>query len=102
MPDNQNPRLEFAAVNAAALRQLPIMLGRWLPEGRAQGHEYVARNPRRSDRTPGSFKINLRTGRWADFATGDSGCDPVSLAAFLFGLSQADACRKLAVMLGMQ
>ena len=33
--------------------------------------------------------------------TGDSGGDPVSLAAYLFGLSQADACRKLATMLGI-
>ena len=46
-----------------------------------EGHEYVARNPTRADRRPGSFKINLRTGRWADFATGDKGGDPVSLAA---------------------
>ena len=100
MPDNIH--LDFAAVNAAARRELPRMLDRWLPDGKAQGHEYVARNPRRSDRNPGSFKINLRTGCWADFATGDSGGDPVSLAAYLFGLSQADACRKLAAMLGVR
>ena len=46
----------------------------------------MARNPTRPDRRPGSFKINLTTGRWADFATGDRGGDPVSLAAYLFGL----------------
>jgi len=59
----------------------------------------VALNPRRHDRSPGSFKVNLRTGRWADFATGDKGGDPVSLAAYLFNLSQADAARRLAAML---
>ena len=33
--------------------------------------------------------INLRTGRWTDFATGDGGGDPVSLAAYLAGCGQA-------------
>ena len=44
---------------------------------------YVALNPTRNDRRPGSFKINIRTGRWCDFATGDRGGDPVSLVAYL-------------------
>jgi hypothetical protein len=88
-------RLDFAAVNAAALRDLPMLLVRWLPDGRVHGKEYFALNPRRADRHPGSFRVNLRTGRWSDFATGDRGGDPVSLAAYLFGLSQADAARRL-------
>lgn len=66
-----------------------------------EGREWVARNPRRADRQLGSFKINLRTGRWADFATTDRGGDPVSLAAFLFSLSQAEAASRLASMLGV-
>jgi hypothetical protein len=94
-------RLDFAAVNAAALRELPALLARWLPDGRANGREYEARNPRRADRRPGSFRVNLRTCRWSDFATGDKGGDPVSLAAFLFNLSQAEAARRLADMLGV-
>jgi hypothetical protein len=47
----------------------------------------------------GSFKINLTSGRWADFATGDAGGDPVSLAAYLGNLSQRDAAIALARML---
>ena len=43
-------------------------------------------NPTRADRRPGSFSVNTRTGRWADFATGDRGGDVVSLAAYLHGL----------------
>ena len=93
-------RIDFAAVNAAALRELPTLLARWLPDGRATGHEYEARNPRRADRHPGSFRVNLRTGRWSDFATGDRGGDPVSLAAYLHGLSQIEAARRLADTLG--
>jgi len=55
---------------------------------------------RKGDRAPGSFAVNLITGKWSDFATGDRGGDVVSLAAFLFNLSQGDAARRLAEMLG--
>jgi hypothetical protein len=95
-------RLDFARVNAAALPVLPTLVDRWLPDGRGQGREYVARNPRRHDRRPGSFKVNLVTGRWSDFATGDKGGDPISLAAYLFGLTQPEAARRLADMLGVR
>jgi hypothetical protein len=83
------------------MRDLGVLLARWLPEGRVVAGEYIARNPRRADRHAGSFRINLRTGRWSDFATGDKGGDPVSLAAFLFNLSQASAARRLIDMLGV-
>jgi hypothetical protein len=94
--------INFVAINAAALRELPALLIRWLPEGRLNGREFEARNPRRCDRHPGSFRVNLRTGRWADFATGDKGGDPVSLAAYLFGLSQSQAAHRLGDMLGVR
>jgi len=93
--------IDFEAVNRAALDNLPALLGRWLPAGRLVGQEYVARNPTRQDRHPGSFKINTRTGRWSDFATGDKGGDVVSLAAYLGGVGQAEAARRLAEMLGV-
>ncbi|WP_428490285.1 hypothetical protein [Rhodopila sp.] len=94
--------VSFALANAAALRELPALLARWLPDGRVIGHEYEARNPHRSDRNLGSFRVNLRTGRWADFATGDQGGDPVSLVAYLFRLSQGEAARRLAGLLGLR
>ena len=99
MPDHH--RIDFAAVNAAALRALPALLARWTPDGRRTGREWVARNPTRADTHAGSFKVNLQTGRWSDFATGDKGGDPVSLAAYLHSLSQAEAARRLASMLGL-
>ena len=83
------------------MRRLPDLLARWLPGGRTEGSEYIAKNPMRADRRLGSFRINIDTGRWADFATGDRGGDPVSLAAYLGGLSQLDAARNLAAMLGL-
>ena len=50
----------------------------------------------------GSFKINVVTGRWADFATGDKGGDPVSLVAFIESTTQSQAARRLALMLGVE
>jgi hypothetical protein len=97
----EGARVDFARINAAAVAALPELLARWLPDGRWQGPEYVARNPRRADRRLGSFKIN-RNGRWSDFATGDRGGDPISLAAYLAGLGQAEAARELAHALGIK
>lgn len=93
--------IDFERINAAALARLPELLRRWLPDGRELGGEYVARNPRRADRRPGSFKVNMATGRWADFATGDRGGDVISLAAYLGNIGQGDAARALADMLGL-
>lgn len=94
-------QIDFAAVDTAAKSVLPVLLQRWLPDGRREANEWVACNPRRDDRTPGSFKINLRTGCWADFATGDKGGDVISLAAYLFNLSQVEAAQCIASMLGL-
>ncbi|HEV2604070.1 MAG TPA: hypothetical protein VGU24_10465 [Microvirga sp.] len=98
---SQRSAIDFAAVNRTATGTLPALLQRWLPNGRRKGREWVACNPKRADRTPGSFKVNLLTGRWADFATGDRGGDVVSLAAYLFDLSQGQAAQRLAQMLGL-
>ncbi len=95
-------RLDFDAINRAGLASLPALLRRWLPDGRLVGHEFEARNPRRADRHPGSFRVNIHSGKWADFATGDKGGDVVSLAAYLSGTGQAEAARALAEMLGVR
>lgn len=93
--------INFDAINAAAVPALPWIVDRWLPGGRRESREWVARNPTRADMRPGSFKVNLATGKWSDFATGDAGGDPISLAAFLFSLSQGEAALRLAAMLGV-
>ncbi len=93
--------IDFGTVNRAALANLPELVARWLPDGRRYGAEWVARNPRRADRRPGSFKVNLMSGRWGDFAIGVTGGDPVSLAAYLADIGQAEAARRLAAMLGV-
>jgi hypothetical protein len=94
--------IDFEAINRVALQRLPDLCVRWLPNGRRRGHEYVALNPRRADRRAGSFSINLNSGCWSDFAIGARGGDVVSLAAYLSGLGQADAARRLGEMLGVR
>jgi hypothetical protein len=94
--------IDFAELNRAALASFPAVLARVLPDGKRVGAELVALNPRRGDRHLGSFKINCYSGRWADFATGDQGGDPVSLVAYLTNVSQAQAARLLALMLGLE
>lgn len=96
-----SPSVDFGRVNRTALAALPALLARWLPDGKWHGAEYVARNPKRADKRPGSFKIN-RTGRWSDFATGDRGGDVISLGAYLAGISQVEAARELARALGIE
>jgi hypothetical protein len=91
--------IDFAAVNRVALSALPILLRRWLPDGQRRGHEWIARNPTRVDRHPGSFKINLQTGHWADFAADARGADPVSLFAYLRGIGQGKSARELEQLL---
>ncbi|MDR3374881.1 MAG: hypothetical protein P4L98_14225 [Ancalomicrobiaceae bacterium] len=94
-------RIAFQRIAAAALARSDEIVGRWLTDGRREGSEWVARNPTRSDHRPGSFKVNLRTGRWGDFSTGDKGGDLVALAAFLFSLDMGDAARSVADMCGV-
>jgi len=59
--------------------------------GQFAGDEFIARNSRRNDENPGSFKINVKTGRWGDFATGDGGGDLVSYYAYIKELKEAHA-----------
>ncbi len=95
-------RVDFATLNACAIARSRVLLRQWLPDGVERAGEYIARNPRRADRRAGSFKVNVSSGRWADFATGDGGGDLISLFAYLRGLSQIDAARQLAAMLGIE
>ena len=97
-------QFNLAMINRAGVAALPLVVAKLLPGGKTFGRDYIARDSRRTDRGPGSFKIKLfgaHAGTWADFATGERGGDPVSLVAYLERISQADAARLLAGMLGI-
>ena len=101
-PVRRGQPIDFAEINRAALAAFPAFLARLLPRGKRVGAEIVALNPRRADRHFGSFKVNRYNGRWADFATGDKGGDPISLVAYLADVSQGEAARLLARMFGIE
>lgn len=88
-------------VAQAGLTSIHEVLSHWCPGGKRQGHEYVTLNPTRNDNSTGSFSINLNTGAWSDFATDDKGGDLVALVAYIDGIKQGEAARKLAVFLGL-
>ena len=93
--------IDFQRVAAAAAACSESIVLRWLPAGHREAGEWVARNPKRSDKRPGSFKVNLRSGKWGDFASGDRGGDLIALAAFLFDLKQDEAALNVAAMIGI-
>lgn len=100
-PIHGGHHIDFARINRAAVARALILLLAWLPGGRLHGREYIVRNPLRHDRSTGSFCINTRTGRWADFATGDRGSDLIALLAYLRGISQSEAARIVAAAVGI-
>lgn len=100
-PRNIGPRVDFHRVNSVALASSTAVVSGLLPDGRREGREWVALNPKRPDQRLGSFKVNLVSGVWKDFANGDGGADLVSLAAFVAGVSQREAAIRLAERLGV-
>jgi hypothetical protein len=94
-------KIAFKHIADAALSYSDALVQRWLPDGKREGAEWVAINPTRGDSRRGSFKVNLRTGFWSDFADGAGGGDLISLAAYLFNLKQGEAALKIADMLGI-
>lgn len=93
--------LDFAAINRTALSNALPILQRWLPDGKLLGREYTARNPKRADKKAGSFRVNISTGKWADFACGVRGGDLIALTAYLFDLSQIEAAKRISEMLAI-
>jgi putative DNA primase/helicase len=76
------------------------LLFRWFPDGRIEGREFLIGNL--VGERGRSLKINLETGKWADFERGDGGIDLVALYAAKHGLdSQGDAAARLAAELGL-
>lgn len=94
-------KIDFKVVADHALANAVSLLEQYLPDGKLQSHEYVALNPTRADSKIGSFKINVSTGAWSDFATGDKGGDLISLLAYIEGVSQQDAAKQIADFLSL-
>lgn len=93
--------IPFSEIASAALNSIDTLLNHWLPGGKVQSGEYKVTNPLRADSKVGSFSINMRSGKWGDFATTDgAGNDLISLYAYLNGLDQHEAAFEVADQIG--
>jgi putative DNA primase/helicase len=93
--------VDFHAINTDAQPHILAVARSLALNGKIIGNEYVAMNPRRNDTRLGSFKINIRTGRWSDFAADARGGDVISYVAYLRNCSQIEAAKWLASWLGI-
>lgn len=96
----KRPPIPFEAIARSALLVCESLLNSWLPGGKVQAGEYKVTNPLRADKKAGSFSINIRTGKWGDFATSDAGLDLISLYAYLNGLDNPHAAFEVADLIG--
>ncbi|MBP8145899.1 MAG: hypothetical protein KAY56_11210 [Inhella sp.] len=92
--------IDFASLAAALLDRGELLVPQWLPGGTQRGHEYVCAGLGGGAGT--SLSVNLRTGRWADFATDDRGGDLISLYAAVHGLNNGQAALQLMRDLGWE
>lgn len=98
MTPPRRPPIDFAALAEALLRQAEQLVPQWLSGGRRRGHEWVCGDL--SGAEGSSCSVNLNTGAWADFASGDKGGDLISLYAARHGLGNAAAAVELRAQLG--
>jgi hypothetical protein len=91
-----NYRINFTDLNNTLVSYAEGLLPRLLPHGSFEGSEYVALNPTRYDKHPGSFRINRRNIVWCDFATGEKGRGFISLYCYLNGVKPTQAALDLA------
>lgn len=91
-------KIDFKHLNRQITPYALQVLGQLLPGGTLENREYVVLNPTRPDKNLGSFRINVCTGKWADFATGDKGGDFISLFAYVKGISQTEAALTVQAM----
>jgi putative DNA primase/helicase len=94
--------IDFNTIAQTALVNARSFLDQWVPGGKIVGTEYTVKNPTRADGSAGSFKINLSTGCWSDFATADRGGDLVSLYAYIHGIKNGEAAVQLSKILSCE
>lgn len=90
---------ERTILNRQALRALPSLTTRLLPEGERRGHFYVGRRPLQRDARDGTISVDLDTGTWRDAAAGEAGYDIISLVMHVQGTSLSQAMGRLRRML---
>lgn len=96
------PPIDFAGLNAALLKQARELVPRWLPGGKwgPGKKEWVC-----ADLSGGeghSCSVNVESGKWGEFSSGDTGADLISLYAAIHGHNNGKAAVELMAELGIQ
>jgi len=91
--------IPFDQIKRASLSQADSLLASWFPLGRKIGREFKIGNV--SGEPGESLSVNLDTGVWSDFATGQKGADLIDLRAASLHKSLGDTARELATSLGI-
>lgn len=90
--------IDFVGLAAAILPRAGEFCSEWLPGGHMEGREYCCGDIRGG---PGnSFKVNMGTGIWADFASDFKGGDLISLYAAVCDIKNGEAAKLLAAETG--
>lgn len=86
-------QLDFQQVSSELLSRALPLLESWFPAGKLRGSEFQVGS---LDGEPGgSLSINIKTGKWADFATGEKGGDLIALYAKIHNINNLEAARRL-------
>lgn len=95
MTGKQNlPPINFEALARELLSRADTLVPAWLSGGELKGKEWVCGSVRGGAGT--SCSVNLDTGAWADFQTGEKGGDLISLYAACNDLSMGKAAVQVA------
>lgn len=89
--------IDFERVKQGIINN-PSVVAKYLPNGVKVGSEYRCANIFGGKGE--SFAINLNTGLWSDFATGDSGSSLIDLVALQKGITFKESAEELAKVLG--
>lgn len=96
------PPINYPALANALLAMAETLVPMWLPGGKFNqgGGEYVCASL--SGGKGSSCSVNLKTGRWGDFAGEEKGNDLIGLYAAIHGLTMARAAVELARDMGLE
>jgi len=99
-PRTPLPPINFRALADSLLSMAEHVVPQWLPGGARRGFEWVCGSLQGGEGT--SCSVNMHTGQWGDFATGEQGGDLLSLYAAIHGLSQGKAAVSAAREYGLE
>ena len=85
--------IDFPVLASDLLNQAYTLIPSWLPAGKSAGVEWKCGSIEGEAGT--SLSINMKTGKWADFSTGDKGGDLISLYAAMKHIKNIDAAKIL-------